>query len=820
MTRPLSISFPLRLAKNLLTSQCSHPYTIAAAHLLLSSSPPPPILFRFHRHYASLAVSVSPPNKSPYIQTLPPSQSHQPTTTFSSLSASPLLTSPPSTMGSLSAPAGGLLPYPPARRDETVVEDYHGVKVSDPYRWLEDPDSEETKAFVEEQVKLTDSVLKTCDAREKLKEKITKLFDHPRYEAPSKRGDKYFYFHNTGLQAQSVLYVQDGLEGEPEVLLDPNTLSEDGTVALGKLSVSEDGKYLAYGVSSSGSDWITIKVMRVEDKRVEEDTISWAKFTGISWTHDSKGFFYSRYPAPKDGEKLDAGTETNINLYQESYYHFLGTDQSEDILCWKDQENPKHFFGASVADDGKHVLLHISEGCDPVNKIYYCGLEGFKGSNKLLPFTKLVDNFDAQYEPVANDGTTFTFLTNKDAPRYKLVRVDLNDPSSWTDVVPESEKDVLESADVVNGDKLILSYLSDVKNVLEIRDLKTGSFLHQLPIDIGTVTRVSARRQDSVAFIGFTSFLSPGIIYQCDFGSGDPEMKVFRETNVPGFDRSEFQVKQVFVTSKDGNKFPIFIGSKKDIKLDGSNPCLLYGYGGFNISITPSFSVTRVTLAKHLGVVFCIANIRGGGEYGEEWHKAGSLGSKQNVFDDFISAGEYLVSEGYTQPKKLCIEGGSNGGLLVGACMNQRPDLFGCSLAHVGVMDMLRFHKFTIGHAWTTDYGCSDKEEEFHWLIKYSPLHNVRRPWEVSPDVQYPPTMLLTADHDDRVVPLHSLKLLATLQHVLCTSLDNSPQTNPIIGRIDRKSGHGAGRPTQKMIDESADRYGFMAKVVNATWTE
>ncbi|CAI0382268.1 unnamed protein product [Linum tenue] len=806
-TKPLSFSRPLRFARRLRLRLRLHLHLSPQQVFLYSNSP---------------SFLIPPTNNQK-----PSPHSPRP---FSSLSASPLQTSPPSTMGSLSAPdgTGGVqLPYPPARRDESVVEDYHGVKVSDPYRWLEDPDSEETKAFVEEQVKLTDSVLSTCELREKLKERITKLFDHPRYEAPSKRGDKYFYFHNTGLQAQSVLYVQDGLEGKPEVLLDPNTLSEDGTVSLGTLKVSEDGKYLAYGLNSSGSDWITIKVMRIADKRVEEDTISWAKFTGISWTHDSKGFFYSRYPAPKDGEKLDAGTETDINLYQESCYHFLGTDQSEDILCWRDQENPKQIMGATVADDGKHLLLYISEGCDPVNKIYYCdistlpgGLQSFRGSNKLLPFTKLVDNFDAKYEAIANDGASFTFLTNKDAPRYKLVRVDLNDPSSWTDVVPESEKDVLESADVVNGDKLILSYLSDVKNVLEIRDLRTGSFLHQLPIDIGTVTGVSARRQDNVAFIGFTSFLSPGIIYQCDFGFGDPELKVFRETIVPGFDRSEFQVKQVFVTSKDGNKFPIFIGSKKDTKLDGSNPCLLYGYGGFNISITPSFSVTRVTLAKHLGAVFCMANIRGGGEYGEEWHKAGSLGKKQNVFDDFISAGEYLVSEGYTQAKKLCIEGASNGGLLVGACINQRPDLFGCALAHVGVMDMLRFHKFTIGHAWTSDYGCSEKEEEFHWLIKYSPLHNVRRPWEVSPDVQYPPTMLLTADHDDRVVPHHSLKLLATLQYVLCTSLENSPQTNPIIGRIDRKSGHGAGRPTQKMIDEAADRYGFMAKMVNATWTE
>ncbi|CAN0847761.1 Prolyl endopeptidase [Linum grandiflorum] len=800
-------------------------------HLRISFSSTPSS-FRFSRRLLSPQVSfysnsssLSISNPSSFLPFFLPNNQLTPSQSFSSLSLSLS-----STMGSLSAlDAGACLTYPKTRRDDSVVDDFHGIKVSDPYRWLEDPDSEETKAFVEEQVQLTDSVLKTCEVRDKLKEKITKLFDHPRYDAPFKRGHKYFYFHNTGLQAQSVLYVQDGLEGEAEVLLDPNALSEDGTVALAKLAVSEDGKYMAYGLSSSGSDWVTIKLMHIQDKRVEADTISWAKFTSISWTHDSKGFFYCRYAAPKDGEKLDAGTETNINLHQEVYYHFLGTDQSEDILCWNDQENPKYQFGAEVAKDGKYFFLYTYDGCEPVNKVYYCdmstlpgGLAGFKGGNSLLPLTKLVDNLDAQYDAIANDGTLFTFMTNKDAPRYKLVRVDLKEPSSWTDVVPESDKDVLEAAYAVNGNQMILSYLSDVKHVLQIRDLKTGSYLHQLPIGIGSVTRVSARRQDSIAFVGFTNFLSPGIIYQCNLESGSPEMKIFREISVPGFDRSEFEVNQVFVTGKDGTKFPMFIGSKKDIKLDGSHPCLLYGYGGFNISITPSFSVTRITLAKHLGVVFCIANIRGGGEYGEEWHKAGSLGKKQNVFDDFISAGEYLVSAGYTKPNKLCIEGGSNGGLLVGACINQRPDLFGCALAHVGVMDMLRFHKFTIGHAWTTDYGCSEKEEEFNWLIKYSPVHNVRRPWEANPDkqVQYPPTMLLTADHDDRVVPLHSLKLLATLQYVLCSSLEKSPQTNPIIGRIDRKSGHGAGRPTKKMIEEAADRYGFMAKMVNATWTE
>ncbi|KAL5073816.1 hypothetical protein RYX36_012800 [Vicia faba] len=721
------------------------------------------------------------------------------------------------------------LQYPAARRDDTVVDDYHGVNVADPYRWLEDPDAEEVKEFVEKQVQLTNSVIAECETRSKLNERITKLFDHPRYGAPFKKGDKYFYFHNTGLQPQDILYVQDSLEGEPEVLLDSNALSEDGTVSLNTFSVSEDAKYLAYALSSSGSDWATIKVMRIEDKTVEHDTLSWVKFSSISWSHDNLGFYYSRYPAPKDGEVVDAGTETNSNLYHMLYYHFLGTDQEGDILCWKDLQNPKYTVGGIVTVDGKYLLLYISDGCDPVNKLYYSDItnlpsvfEGFRSDNSALPFVKLIDNFDAKYDYIANDDTEFTFLTNKDAPKYKLVRVDLKNPNTWADVLQESKNDVLESAVAVNGNQLIVSYLSDVKHLLQVRDLKTGSLQHQLPIDIGTVSEISARREDNVVFISFTSFLSPGIIYQCNLGTGIPDLKIFREIAVPGFDRSEFQVNQVFFPSKDGTKIPMFIVAKKGIILDGSHPCLLYGYGGFNISITPSFSVSRIVLTKHLGFVYCIANIRGGGEYGEEWHKAGSLAKKQNCFDDFISAAEYLISTGYTQSKKLCIEGGSNGGLLVGACINQRPDLFGCALAHVGVMDMLRFHKFTIGHAWTSDYGCADKEEEFHWLIKYSPLHNVRRPWEEHPDksVQYPATMLLTADHDDRVVPLHSLKLLATMQYELCSSLKESPQTNPIIGRIDCKAGHGGGRPTQKMIDEAADRFSFMAKMLEAHWIE
>ncbi|KAJ8534959.1 hypothetical protein K7X08_016687 [Anisodus acutangulus] len=739
-----------------------------------------------------------------------------------------LLASSSSVMGSLS-PLQEPLPYPIVRRNESVIDNYHGVNIPDPYRWLEDPDSEETKEFVEKQVNLMDSVLKTCETREKLRGKITELYDFPKYEVPFRAGDKYFYFHNTGLQPQKVLYVQDSLDGEPEVLLDPNTLSEDGTIALSIYSISEDAKYLAYGINSSGSDWVTIKVMRVDHKSVESDVVSWVKFSDASWTHDSKGFFYSRYPAPKDGESMDAGTETHANLHHEVYYHCLGTDQSNDILCWKDRENPKCTRSASVTEDGKYVLLYTYENCDPVNQVYYCdlsaladGIEGYKGRNELLPFIKLVDNFEASYDYVGNDGTAFTFRTNKDAPMYKLVRVDLKEPGSWSDIIPEDDKDVLESAVAVNENQLVVSYLSDVKNVLQLRDLKTGALLHHFPIDIGTVSGISARRKDGTIFIGFSNFLIPGIIYECNLQAEVPNLKVFRETVVPGFDHTDFQVNQVFVPSKNGVKIPMFIVAGKDISLDGSHPCLLYGYGGFNISITPYFSVGRVVIAKHLGVVFCIANIRGGGEYGEDWHKAGSLSKKQNCFDDFISAAEYLVEAGYTRPQKLCIEGGSNGGLLVGACINQRPDLFGCALAHVGVMDMLRFHKFTIGHAWTSDYGCSEEEEEFQWLIRYSPLHNVRRPWEQShnQESQYPSTMLLTADHDDRVVPLHSLKLLATMQYVLCTSLEKSPQTNPIIGRIESKAGHGAGRPTQKVIDEAADRYAFMAKVLGASWVE
>ncbi|BFI40336.1 prolyl oligopeptidase [Marchantia polymorpha subsp. ruderalis] len=732
------------------------------------------------------------------------------------------------TMGSL-AVAPESLHYPDVRRDESIVDNYHGTLVADPYRWLEDPESAETKDFVEIQSKLTASVLDKCKTKEKLKERITALYDYAKYDCPLKQGNKYFYMHNTGLQPQSVFYMQDSLEAEPEVLLDPNTLSEDGTVSLSQSALSEDGTFLACGISASGSDWVNIKYMRVADKKFQSDVLSWVKFSSITWTHDHKGFFYSRYPAPKEG--VDAGTETEINLYHELYYHFLGSDQSEDILCWKDSDNAKWLFGSEVTDDGKYLLLTIEEGCDPVNRLYYCdltslpaGLEGFRGSTDMLPFQKLVDNFDAQYTYVANDGSVFTFTSNKDAPKCKVTRVDLENPTVWTDIIPESETDVLSSATCVNEQQLVVCYLSDVKHVLQVRDLQTGNFLYQLPLDIGSVSSVSGRREEREIFFRFTSFLNPGTIFRCNLAAVKPVPEVFRDTEVKDFDRDAFETKQVFASSKDGTRVPMFIVSKKGTILNGDQPTLLYGYGGFNISLTPYFSASRLALVRHHGAVFAMANIRGGGEYGEDWHKAGSLSKKQNCFDDFQACAEYLISEGYTQPKKLCIEGGSNGGLLVAACVNQRPELYGCALAHVGVMDMLRFHKFTIGHAWTSDYGCSDKAEDFEWLVKYSPLHNVRRPWEGAQNgrnnVQYPAMMLLTADHDDRVVPLHSLKLLATLQYELCKKDANSPQTNYIIARIDSKAGHGAGRPTQKIIDQTSDAFSFFAMVTEAPWIE
>ncbi|XP_074437131.1 prolyl endopeptidase [Larus michahellis] len=705
--------------------------------------------------------------------------------------------------------------YPEVYRDETAVLDYHGCKISDPYCWLEDPDSEQTKAFVEAQNKLTVPFLEQCPVRGLFKERMTELYDYPKYSCHFKKGKRYFHFYNTGLQNQRVLYVQDSLDADAKVFLDPNKLSDDGTVALRGYAFSEDGEYFAYGLSSSGSDWVTIKFMKVEGPEDLPDTLERVKFSCMAWTHDGKGMFYNCYP--KQDGKSD-GTETSTNLHQKLHYHVLGTNQSEDILCAEFPDEPKWMGGAEVSDDGRYVLLSIREGCDPVNRLWYCDLQTeSQGISGILKWVKLIDNFEAEYEYVTNEGTVFTFKTNRHSPNYRLINIDFSDPdeSKWKVLVPEHERDVLEWVACVRSNFLVLCYLHDVKNILQLHDLATGAHLKTFPLEVGSIVGYSGQKKDTEIFYQFTSFLSPGIIYHCDLTKEELEPRVFREVTVKGFDPSVYQTIQVFYPSKDGTKIPMFIIHKKGIKLDGSHPAFLYGYGGFNISITPSYSVSRLIFVRHLGGVLAVANIRGGGEYGETWHKGGILANKQNCFDDFQCAAKYLIKEGYTSPKKLTINGGSNGGLLVAACANQRPDLFGCAIAQVGVMDMLKFHKYTIGHAWTTDYGCSDCKEQFEWLCKYSPLHNIKLPEEDG--IQYPSTLLLTADHDDRVVPLHSLKFIATLQYVVGRS---RKQTNPLLIHVDTKAGHGAGKPTAKVIEEVSDMFAFIARCLNLDWIE
>uniref|UniRef100_A0A9J8AI76 Prolyl endopeptidase n=1 Tax=Cyprinus carpio carpio TaxID=630221 RepID=A0A9J8AI76_CYPCA len=513
-----------------------------------------------------------------------------------------------------------------------------------------------------------------------------------------------------------------------------------------------------------------------------------------------------------------SGTETSTNLHQKLYYHVLGTPQSQDVLCAEFPDQPKWMSGAEVSDDGRYVLLSIREGCDPVNRLWYCDLNDVpQGITGLLPWVKLIDNFDAEYEYVTNEGTVFTFKTNLDAPQYRLINVDFAQPSisQWKELIPQHDKDVIVFATCTYSKFLFVCFLHDVKNVLKMFHLSSGEEIRTFPLDVGSIVGFTGRKKDSEIFYSFTSFLSPAIIYHCDLTKEPLQPHVFREVTVKGFSPADYQTTQVFYPSKDGTQIPMFIVHKKGIELDGSHPAFLYGYGGFNISITPSYSVSRLIFVRHLGGVLAVANIRGGGEYGETWHKAGMLANKQNCFTDFQCAAEYLIKEGYTSPNKITINGGSNGGLLVAACVNQRPDLFGCAVAQVGVMDMLKFHKFTIGHAWTTDFGCSEIKEQFDWLIKYSPLHNIHVP--EADGVQYPAILLLTGDHDDRVVPLHSLKYIATLQNVI----GQLPgQSNPLFIYVDTKSGHGAGKPTSKVIQEVADTYAFIARCLNLSWIE
>jgi len=698
----------------------------------------------------------------------------------------------------------GSYKYPAPRRDEAAEDDYHGTKIKDPYKWMEDPDSEETKNFVEEQNKISAPFINSCDERETIKKELTDLWNYEKYGCPHKEGNKYYFSKNSGLQNQSVIYVQDSLEAEPKVLIDPNGLSDDGTVSLRATSWSHDGSILAYGLSKSGSDWTTIKFRNVETGEDFEEEIEKVKFSGITWTHDNKGVFYGCYP--DHDVSCATGKDTKSHENQKLYYHRVGTKQEEDVLCVEFPEQPKWMIGATLSDCGRYLFVMPSQDCK-YNLLYFCDLESVAkdGINSKFVLTEIFTKFEADYDFVTNQGSKCVFHTNKGAQNFKLVTIDLSAPSesNWADLVPEGE-DVLEWATGVAGDKIVTCYMQDVKNTMQLRDLSTGEQIYSFPMDIGSVTGFSGDIRHKEMFYKFSSQITPGTIYHIDLAGPVPLSKVLIQTKVTGFDSSQFKVEQVFFPSKDGTKIPMFITMRKDFVPDGSSPCLLYGYGGFSISLTPYFSPVHTFFVQHFGIM-AIANMRGGGEYGEKWSNSGRQAKLQNCLTDFQSAAEWLISSKYTEKQKLTIYGGSHGGMLVGACTNQRPDLYGAAISAVGVMDMLRFHKFTVGYAWVSNYGCSDVAEEFQNLLGISPLHNIKE----RDECQYPAVLLLTADHDDRVVPSHSLKYMATLQNALSTS---AKQTNPLMIRVDTKSGHGAGKPTSKSIEEYTDLFCFLVK--------
>ena len=685
------------------------------------------------------------------------------------------------------------LQYPAARKSD-VVDDYHGTQVPDPYRWLEDPDSPESRAWIEAQNRLTAAYLAEIPARATIRERLTKLWNYPKYGAPFRKAGRYFFLKNDGLQNQSVLYTQASLEATPETLLDPNILSEDGTVALSTLAVSDNGRLLAYGTAASGSDWEEFRVRDVVTARDLPDHLKWIKFSGASWTKDGAGFFYSRYPEPTDKALTD------VNRFQRLYYHRLGTDQAQDVLVYERPDQPDWGMNAEVTDDGRYAVLTVWLGTDRRNRVYFRDLKDPRHPQITGEVVRLLDDFDASYAFVGNDGPVFYFLTDLDAPRKRVIAIDTRHPERgrWRELIPQGQ-DVLEGVQIIH-DTFVANYMHDASSRLRLFALD-GRMLQDLELPtLGSIGSISGERKDDEMFYAFTSFLYPTTIFRYAFKPG--ATSVFKAPTID-FDPSRFETKQVFYTSKDGTRVPMFITYKKGLTLDGSNPTYLYGYGGFNISLTPAFSVAMLAWLEMSGV-YAVPNLRGGGEYGEEWHQGGMHEKKQNVFDDFIAAAEYLIAQRYTSPAKLAIAGGSNGGLLVGAVITQRPELFGAALPAVGVMDMLRFHKFTIGWAWVTDYGSADSAAQFPYLYKYSPLHNIRA------GTRFPATLVTTADHDDRVVPGHSFKFTAALQAAQVGS-------QPVLIEIETKAGHGAGKPTSKLIEEQADRFAFLVRNLGMT---
>jgi prolyl oligopeptidase len=681
--------------------------------------------------------------------------------------------------------------YPETKQVEHY-DIYHGIKVPDPYRWLEEDvrKSPEVAAWVEAQNKVTFAFLESIPERKGIRERLTQLWNFEKYTTPFKVAGRYFYQRNDGLQNQYVLYMLEKLDGSPRMLLDPNTWSKDGTVALADIEVSPNGRYLAYGVHEAGSDWRTWKILDIDTGRNLEDTIRWTKFTHIAWTADNRGFFYSRFDEPKPGQEFQS-----LNLNQKVYYHRLGTPQSEDILVYARPDQPEWGFIPEVTEDGRYLVLTIYKGTDDKYRIYYKDLTEPYG----LP-VPLIDHFENEYTFLGNDGPVFYFKTDLHAPRGRIIAIDLRkpQPQNYREIVPQTEH-TMTSASLV-GNLFVVAYLQDAKSLVRIYDIN-GRHVRDVELPgIGSVTGFTGKRCDTETFYTFSSFATPPTIFHYDLITG--KSTVFRQARVD-FRPQDYEVKQVFYHSKDGTRIPVFIAHKKGIKLDGNNPTLLYGYGGFNISLTPSFSISRL-LWMEMGGVFAMPNLRGGGEYGEEWHQAGTKLNKQNVFDDFIAAAEWLIANKYTRPAKLAIQGGSNGGLLVGACMTQRPDLFGACLPAVGVMDMLRFHKFTAGRYWVDDYGSPDNPEEFKALYAYSPYHVLLRQGKRA----YPATLITTADTDDRVVPAHSFKFAAALQAMQAGDA-------PVLIRIETRAGHGAGKPTSKLIEEIADQWAFLVKVLD-----
>jgi prolyl oligopeptidase len=688
------------------------------------------------------------------------------------------------------------LHYPIARKSDQS-DNYFGTAVADPYRWLENTDSPETKQWIEAENALTFQYLASIPERASIKEQLTRIWNYPKYNVPTKRGKDYFFTENSGLQNQAVLYVQRGLKGVRKMVLDPNTLSTDGTVALGVWDATENGKYLAYAVAAAGSDWEEIRVRDVEKGTDLRDTLKWVKFSNIAWTKDHKGFFYSRFEEPKSENALLAK-----NTGQKLYYHRLGEAQAKDRLMYERPDHPQWGITATVSDDGEYVIIYVSDGTNPNNRIFFIDVSN-PGKPKIdNPLVTLIDDEESQNRVIDNAGDVFFLQTTQDAPLGRVVAVDINKPAKkyWRALIAEGA-DKMEDVELIGG-HFVVHTLRDAHSVLEIYALRGNRVGNVILPGIGTIGAISGKPNEWEMFYSYASYLQPASIYRYDIEKRT--QTPFLVAKLP-VDSAGYETRQLFAAGKDGTKIPIFVTAKKGLTLDGSHPTILYAYGGFDVNITPSFTPAMLQWVS-MGGVYAVAVLRGGGEYGRAWHEAGMLAKKQNVFDDFIASAEYLIAQKYTSSKKLAIRGGSNGGLLVGAVETQRPDLAAVALPAVGVMDMLRYQKFTIGGAWSPEYGTSEDSTQFKTLYAYSPLHNIK------PGTSYPATLVTTADHDDRVVPGHSFKFAAALQ-----AAQAGP--SPILIRIDTKAGHGGGKPTSKQIDLATDELAFTVKNLGMSQT-